>query len=70
MVYWSSSLFDRAEYDAFSRRLFLWFAGDADPYAYEGVPLAVWHGLQRAPSKGAYFARAIRNRYEGVKSAA
>ena len=70
MPLFRSSLFDRAEYDPFTRRLYLWFAGSPDPYVYDGVPQGVWLGLLRAPSKGAYFARAIRDRYEGRKEAA
>jgi hypothetical protein len=69
LPYFTSSLFDRAEYDPFSRRLLLWFAGSVDPYAYEGVPPHVWTGLLGARSKGAYFARCIRNRYEGRQAA-
>ena len=68
MPYYRSALFDRAEYDPFEQRLLLWFSGSVDPYAYDGVPPRVWTGLQAASSKGAYFARHIRNRYEGHKS--
>ena len=70
MPYYRSAPFDRAEYDAFTGTLLLWFAGSVDPYAYEGVPADVWAGLQRAPSKGAYFARHIRAQYPGRKAAA
>ena len=69
MPYYRSALFDRAEYDPFAGRLFLWFAGGVDPYVYEGVPPRVWRGLQAARSKGAYFSRHIRSRYEGRKAA-
>ena len=69
MPYYRSSLFDRAEYDAFSDTLLLWFSGSVDPYVYEGVPLSVWQGFERAASKGAYFSRYIRNAYEGRRAA-
>ena len=69
MVFWSSALFDRGEYDAFSQRLYLWFAGSPDPYVYDGVPVRVWQGLQAARSKGRYFADHIRGAYEGRKAA-
>ena len=65
MTYFTSSLFDRAEYDAFSRTLLLWFSGSVDPYAYPDVPPEVWTGFLGARSKGAYFSRHIRGRYEG-----
>ena len=70
MPYYRSALFDRAEYDPFSRTLLLWFSGSVDPYAYEGVPAHVWQGLQAARSKGAFFSRHIRQQYEGRKAAA
>ena len=68
MPYYRSALFDRAEYDPFSQRLLLWFSGAVDPYAYDGVPLSVWQGFQAARSKGAYFGRTIRPRYEGRRA--
>ena len=70
MPYYRSALFDRAEYDPFSRTLLLWFSGSVDPYAYEGVPADVWRGFERARSKGAFFSRHVRDRYPARKAAA
>lgn len=43
-------------------------AGGPGPvYQYSNVPETEWFALQRAGSKGAYFAQHIRNRYPAIK---
>jgi hypothetical protein len=57
-----SSAIVSAGYDAASGTLELEFASGRI-YRYEGVPHGTYEWLLRAPSKGAYFARMINDRY-------
>ncbi len=50
------------DYDAGSRRLFVTFV-TGRLYVYEGVPPDVYEALLRAPSKGRFFNREIKDRY-------
>jgi len=43
-------------------KLFVTFS-DGDEYVYVGVPARVRDAVQRAPSKGGFFLRVIRDRY-------
>ncbi len=62
MPYFNSSAIKRAEYDAATGRLTIWFpAGHS--YDYCGVPQSVWQGLLAAGSKGRYFNAHIDGRY-------
>jgi hypothetical protein len=58
-----SSAVIAAGYDAETRTLELEFAGGRI-YRYEAVPQGTYDWLLRAPSKGAYVARMISDRYE------
>jgi hypothetical protein len=57
-----SSAMYRVEYDEASRRLDIWFT-KTGRYSYYGVPLVIYLGLLRAPSKGTYFNDNIRERF-------
>jgi hypothetical protein len=50
------------EYDSAIRRLHLAFVS-GEVYCYEGVPWAVYRGLDLAPSKGRYFQQHVRDRF-------
>ncbi|WP_105419192.1 KTSC domain-containing protein [Neorhizobium sp. T25_27] len=58
-----SSAIHRAEYNAGSRTLSIWFVESGGPYDYYGVPDAVYNGLINARSVGTYFNDNIRDRY-------
>ncbi len=62
MAYFNSSAVKRAEYDAEAMRLTIWFSDG--PYDFCGVPSAIWEGLLAAPSKGSFYHRHIRDRYQ------
>ena len=57
-----STAIQRVEYDEFLRQLVITFTG-GNTYTYYDVPRAVYAGLLRASSKGAYFNHAIRGAY-------
>jgi hypothetical protein len=59
----SSTAIARVEYDPATRRLRVWFRETSKEYTYVGVPVSVYEGLLRAPSKGSYFEAFIRDRY-------
>lgn len=63
MPYFNSSAIKRAEYDAQSMRLQLWFP-EAGPYSFCRVPQHVFDGLCNARSKGTYYNDHIRDRYQ------
>ncbi len=63
MPFLNSSAIKRAEYDAQSMRLQLWFP-DGGPYSFCRVPVQVYQGLLNASSKGSYYNTYIRDRYQ------
>lgn len=63
MAYFNSTAIRRAEYDAGSRTLSIWFTQSGGPYPYYNVPQHIWDGLLRASSKGTYFNDHIRDQY-------
>ena len=64
MPEFSSDAITRIEYDPFSSTLFVWFRGGTVRYAYEGVPQFVFRRFCNAISKGGFFQRHIRPRYD------
>ena len=58
-----STAISRAEYNAASGTLTLWFVESGGPYDYYGVPQQIFDGLCNAGSKGSYFNTYIRDRY-------
>lgn len=56
----------RAEYDAESRVLYLWFPDSTGAYGYRDVPEDVFDALCDAPSKGRFFSDHIRDRYDHI----
>lgn len=52
------------EYDAESQLLIIGFVPSGKRYVYFGVPIETYSALRQAPSKGAYFNRQIRDRYD------
>lgn len=63
MPYFNSSAIKRAEYDASSMRMTLWFP-EGHSYDFCRVPEAIWTGLLAASSKGTYYNARIRDRYQ------
>jgi hypothetical protein len=54
----------RAQYDAYLRRLHIWYRGPIENhYIYFGVPLIIYEQLLEAPSKGRYVAAYVHSRY-------
>ena len=66
MPEFSSSAVTRIEHDPFTHTLSVWFRGGTMRYAYEGVPSRVYQAFCRATSKGAFFQRYIRGRFDLV----
>ncbi|MGO7203539.1 KTSC domain-containing protein [Rhizobium ruizarguesonis] len=58
-----SSAISRAEYNANTRTLAIWFVESGGPYDFYGVPEATYNGLLRAPSAGTYYNTYIRDHY-------
>jgi hypothetical protein len=69
MPVFNSSAVAQAEYDPWKRVLELHFTGSGTPYYYLDVPLEIFEGLCRAPSKGGYFNAHIKDRYETIQAA-
>jgi len=63
MPTFSSTAIARAEYDAKTAVLSLWFTESGGPYDYFLVPTRIFDGLCRASSKGTYFNQEIRDRF-------
>lgn len=64
MPEFDSSAVSRIEHDPFTGTLLVWFRGGTVRYAYEGVPQRVYRAFCNATSKGAFFQRYIRPRYD------
>lgn len=62
MPYFNSSAIKRAEYDAATGQLTIWFP-EGKPYDFCNVPQRVWEGLCSASSKGRYYDLHIKDRY-------
>ena len=58
-----SAAVSRVEYDGFTRTLHVWFRGTVR-YSYEGVPAVVYRRFCEATSRGRFFQRHIRPRYD------
>jgi len=63
MPIFQSTAIQRAEYNDQTAVLSLWFTGSASPHDYFLVPIRVFDGLCRAPSKGSYYNQHIRDHY-------
>lgn len=59
MPMFNSTAIRRAEYDAATAILQIWFVESGGPYSYYGVPKAIFLGLCGSASKGSYFAAHI-----------
>ncbi len=58
-----SAAIERIEYDELSQRLLITFAG-GKTYKYYDVPRSVYENFLRAESKGGFFNRCVRDRYD------
>ena len=67
MPEFASDAITRIEHDPFSSTLYVWFRGGTVRYAYEGVPQFVYRRFCNAISKGAFFQRHIRARYDLIE---
>ena len=67
MPTFSSNAVSRIEYDAFRMTLYVWFRNGAYRYAYEGVPPRIYRAFCQATSKGSFFQRYVRDRYDLVE---
>jgi lysyl-tRNA synthetase class 2 len=61
-----SSLIKTVEYDDITEDLTITFH-DGDVYRFRDVPGKVYNGLMSAKSKGNYYHRRIKDKYEGEK---
>lgn len=61
---YGSTCLSGAAYHNASRILAVRFKASGKVYWYLNVPPMVWQQLQAAPSKGRYYASAIRNSYD------
>ena len=59
-----SSAVTRIEHDPFTLTLHVWFRGNTVRYAFEGVPPHVYRAFCESGSKGRFFQRSIRDRYD------
>ncbi|QXX78985.1 KTSC domain-containing protein [Alcaligenes faecalis] len=59
-----SSAIAAVGYDPNTKRMQIRFTSGGITYTYCGVPQSVYDGLMSAPSKGTYFDRVIRDRYQ------
>ena len=66
MPRFNSTAILRAEYDAETATLTLWFRESGGPYNYRDVPEDIFHGLGATESQGRYYNAHIRDRYEVV----
>ena len=65
-----STLIQEVGYDAETQVLTVKLVDNADVYEYQKVPEAVYKELMAAESKGSYFAKNIKGKYEFTKKAA
>ncbi len=59
-----SSLLDKVGYDPETKTLVIQMNNSLDVYSYANVPQAVYNGLLEADSKGAYYVKKIKGRYD------
>lgn len=64
MISVSSSAIAKVGYDPGSQRMCIRFTGSGLTYDFCGVPEAVYQGLMAADSKGDYYNRYIRDRFQ------
>lgn len=64
MVYVTSTAITRVEYDPRTRVMQIWFTSGSRAYSFCGVPEHIYQGLITASSKGTYYDRHIRDRYQ------
>jgi hypothetical protein len=64
MPTFDSTAVRRAEYDAETRVLYLWFRDATEPYSYRDVPEEIFDALCDAESQGQYFHDHILDRFE------
>ena len=62
-----STVIKEVGYDAQAQVLTVVFADTGDTYEYKGVPESVYNELMAAESKGVYFAKNIKGKYEFTK---
>lgn len=63
MPFLNSSAIARAEYDARTKTMQLWFRGGTHAYDFYNVPEVVYRGLLQASSAGSYYDQHIKGRY-------
>ena len=62
-----STLIKEISYDASTQTLTVVFVNSEDVYEYRGVPASVYEELKNAESKGSYFVKNIKDKYEFTK---
>ena len=62
-----STLIKEISYDAATQVLTVVFVNSEDVYEYKGVPASVYEELKNAESKGSYFVKNIKEKYEFTK---
>lgn len=59
-----SSLLDKVGYDPETKTLVIQMNNSSDVYTYEDVPQSVYDGLLAADSKGRFYVKKIKGRYD------
>ncbi|HTM78962.1 MAG TPA: KTSC domain-containing protein [Devosia sp.] len=59
-----SSVIRHIHYQTETQELSLWLVPEGKRYIYSGVPEPLYQALRAAPSRGAFFNRCIRDRFD------
>ena len=62
-----STMIDSVGYNAKAQELTVVFTGTGETYVYKNVPEKAYKALMKAESKGKYFTKNIKNKYEFIK---
>ena len=62
-----SSLLDKVGYDPESKVLSVQMNNSSDIYLYKDVPQSIYDGLLEAESKGAYYVKEIKGKFETTR---
>ncbi len=63
MPFLNSSAIARAEFNAHTGTMQLWFRGGTHAYNFYNVPESIYRGLLQASSAGSYYDQYIKGRY-------
>ncbi len=63
-----SSLIGKVGYDSDTQQLSIQMVNSSDVYYYTGVPADIYEGLMAAESKGTYYVKHIKGKYDTLRS--